>query len=276
MAPNISSNASKRRAEITELVRAAGYQSIIDLADRFAVTEQTIRRDVNQLCDSGLLRRRHGGVELPSPNTNIDFDQRMILNAGAKARIARSVAVRIPDGASIAVSIGTTPEMVVRALRSHTGLRIVTNNIAAALTASANPTFEVTIAGGRIRPEGRDVLGQQVEQFFSAYKVDFGLFGVGGVDADGSLLDFTEDEIRARETISQNCRTKVVVLDHTKFGRAAYVRGGHISDPDLVFCDGEPPEEIGAMIRDAGHELITDGNDTDALAFLPDLAEAGE
>ncbi|UUX49901.1 DeoR/GlpR family DNA-binding transcription regulator [Nisaea acidiphila] len=276
MAASISSNASRRRAEITEMVRAAGYQSIIDLAERFAVTEQTIRRDVNQLCDGGLLRRRHGGVELPSPNANIDFDQRMILNAGAKARIAAAVASRIPDGASLAVSIGTTPEMVVRALRSHTGLRIVTNNIAAALTASASPTFEVTIAGGRIRPEGRDVLGQQVEQFFSAYKVDYGLFGVGGVDPDGSLLDFTEDEIRAREVISQNCRTKVVVLDHTKFGRAAYVRGGHIADADLVFCDVQPPAEISEMIRDAGHELIIAGDDAAALALLPGMAEAGE
>lgn len=276
MAASISSNASKRRAEITEMVRAAGYQSIIDLAEHFAVTEQTIRRDVNQLCDSGLLRRRHGGVELPSPNTNIDYDQRMILNAGAKARIAAEVASRIPDGASIAVSIGTTPEMVVRALRSHNGLRVVTNNIAAALTASSNPSFEVTIAGGRIRPEGRDVLGQQVEQFFSAYKVDFGLFGVGGVDADGSLLDFTEDEIRAREVISQNCRTRVVVLDHTKFGRAAYVRGGHISDADLVFCDVAPPAQIAEMIREAGHELVIASDGGSALSLLPDMAEAGE
>ncbi|WP_420405200.1 DeoR/GlpR family DNA-binding transcription regulator [Nisaea sp.] len=276
MTARISSNASKRRAEITEMVRAAGYQSIIDLAERFAVTEQTIRRDVNQLCDSGLLRRRHGGVELPSPNANIDFDQRMILNAGAKARIAAAVAARIPDGASLAVCIGTTPEMVVRALHSHNGLRVVTNNIAAALTASSNSSFEVTIAGGRIRPEGRDVLGQQVEQFFSAYKVDFGLFGVGGVDVDGSLLDFTEDEIRAREAISQNCRTKVVVLDHTKFGRAAYVRGGHISDPDLVFCDVPPPAEIAEMIREAGHELVIASDGDAALSLLPGMAEAGE
>ena len=120
------------------------------------------------------------------------------------------------------------------------------------------------------------MLGQQVEQFFSAYKVDYGLFGVGGVDPDGSLLDFTEDEIRAREVISQNCRTKVVVLDHTKFGRAAYVRGGHISDADLVFCDVQPPAEISEMIRDAGHELVIAGDDAAALALLPGMAEAGE
>ena len=66
------------------------------------------------------------------------------------------------------------------------------------------------------------------------------------------------------------------MLDHTKFGRAAYVRGGHISDPDLVFCDGEPPEDVSAMIRDAGHELITAGDDSAALALLPEFAEAGE
>jgi DeoR family glycerol-3-phosphate regulon repressor len=96
------------------------------------------------------------------------------------------------------------------------------------------------------------------------------------VDADGSLLDFTEDEIRAREVISQNCRTKVVVLDHTKFGRAAYVRGGHISDAVMVFCDVPPPAPIAEMIRDSGHELVIASDSEAAFYRLPDMAEAGE
>ncbi len=259
-----ASTLTARQVEIAEIVRTQGFQSTAALAARFALTEQTIRRDVNELCRQGLLRRRHGGVELPAPNLNLGIEQRRVLQFAAKQRVARLAAARIPHGASIAVSIGTTPEIVLRHLQHHRGLRIVTNSIAAALTAMALPDAEVTIAGGRLRPEGWDVLGEQAERMFAAHKVDIGLFGVGGVDSDGCLLDFAEEEIRARAAIAANCRTSFLVLDHSKFGRPAHVRGGLIADPDVVFCDRAPPAAIARQLAVAGRELVIADDAEDA------------
>ena len=78
---------NQRQARILEIVREAGFASIEDLAGHFEVTQQTVRRVVNQLCDQGLLRRIHGGVSLPVQNPNLAYGSRQGLNPDAKRRI---------------------------------------------------------------------------------------------------------------------------------------------------------------------------------------------
>lgn len=246
----------ERRARIAEKVREAGFVSIETLAAHFAVTEQTIRRDVNALCDQGVLRRRHGGVELPIERENLPYDNRKVLNLAEKRAIAARVAALIPDGASLFFSIGTTPELVAQALRGHAHLRVFTNNLNVAAACCGNPTFETTIVGGRLRNRYRDVVGHEVNVFFSQYKVDFGIFGVGGIDAEGALLDFAEEEVRAREAILANSRRSILIADHTKFGRNAVVRGGAITDVD-AFCTDRPlPPDMAARLAEAGVEIL--------------------
>jgi DeoR family glycerol-3-phosphate regulon repressor len=249
---------TERQASIAERVRGRGFQTVADLAEHFGVTTQTIRRDIGELSELGLLKRRHGGVEPREPNANLSFGERRILNLDAKQRIARAVAERIPNGASLAVSIGTTPELVVRALSGHRGLRVFTNNITAALGACDIADAEVAIPGGTLRLGARDVIGRDVEDFFARFKVDIGIYGVGGVDPSGELLDFHEDEVRAREAIRHNCRQVFLVLDATKFGRPAHVRGGHITEADVVFCDATPPADIARALDAAGRETVVE------------------
>ncbi len=250
----------ERRARIAEQVRQAGFVSIDHLAGLFGRTEQTIRRDVNVLCDEGVLRRRHGGVELPAERENLPYENRRVLNLREKRSIAAKVAEAIPDGASLFFSIGTTPELVAQALGGHSHLRVFTNNLNVAVSCAANPTFEVTVAGGRLRNRYRDVVGHDVNAFFAQYQVDFGVFGVGGIGEDGGLLDFTDEEVRAREAILANSRRTILIADHSKFGRNAIVRGGAITDVDIFCTDRTPPAAIAAQLADGGVELlIADG-----------------
>jgi len=245
-----------RQRDIADLVQSDGFASVDALAERFQVTTQTIRRDLARLCEQGILRRTHGGVEPPAPVGNLHYARRQILNLPAKRAIAERVAQEVPDGASLAFSIGTTPEIVMQALARHAALRIFTNNLHVAFSASQTESFEVTIAGGRLRHGDRDTLGAETERFFSAYKVDIGIFGVAGVDADGTLLDFHEEEVAARQAILANCRKAFLVLDATKFGRAAHVRGGHITDVDAVFCDHPLPQDLDAALRADGRQVV--------------------
>ncbi|WP_305986964.1 DeoR/GlpR family DNA-binding transcription regulator [Roseibium sp. MMSF_3544] len=240
---------SKRQAEIADLVQKAGFASVEELAERFDVTTQTIRRDVNGLCELGILRRTHGGVEPPAPASNIHYSTRQILNLPEKQRIANLVASEIGNNQSLAFSIGTTPEIVMQALTGHEKLAVFTNNLNVAFTASGNPSFQVTIAGGRLRHGDRDILGSAAQAFFSNYKFDVGVFGVAGVDEDGTLLDFHEDEVAARQSILANCRKSFLVLDHSKFGRSAHVRGGRLKDVDAIFTDRPIPAEYLAALE---------------------------
>ncbi|MXN65482.1 DeoR family transcriptional regulator [Stappia sp. GBMRC 2046] len=259
-----SMDISERQAEIAELVQAQGFLSVESLAERFGVTTQTIRRDVNGLCELGILRRTHGGVEPPPAMHNIHYRTRQILNLPAKQLIAATVAEYVPNDVSLAFSIGTTPEIVMQALMNHEALRVYTNNLNVAMAASANPGFDVTIVGGRLRHGDRDILGPATQSFFDSYKFDIGIFGVAGVDEDGTLLDFHEDEVLSRQAIRENSRRSFLVLDHTKFTRPAHVRGGHIGDVSHVFCDRRPPEAILKMLKSSNTTVVICGEEGEA------------
>ncbi len=247
---------TERQAHIVEMIHQADLLRVEHLSRHFKVTTQTIRRDLNLLCARGLARRVHGGIQRVNTPGNLAYTWRQVLNNEAKLKIAKEVACHVPDGAALSFSIGTTPEIVSNALLEHQHLKIFTNNLNIAFLTCANPTFEVTVAGGRLRNGDRDVLGNGMEALFSAYKVDIGIYGVAGVDEDGTLLDFYEEEVQARQIIRANSRSAFLVLDHTKFGRAAHVRGGRIDEATKVFCDHPPPPPIRALLAQSGTELI--------------------
>ncbi|CUU17689.1 DeoR/GlpR family DNA-binding transcription regulator [Bradyrhizobium barranii] len=258
------STPTERQAHILEIVRGEGFASIEHLATRFDVTQQTIRRVVNALCDQGLLRRIHGGVSLPVQNQNLAYGSRQGLNADAKQRIARATAKLIPDGASLMIGLGTTPEYVAQALSRRGDLRVITNSLNVAAAFAHNPDVEITIAGGTLRSLDRDIVGEAAARFFSGFRADFGIFGVGGVDQDGTLLDFHVDEVKARQSIAANARTVVLVADITKFGRNATVRGGHLDDCHHLVINDRLPAAF-QPIADRYGGLIHAANDARTL-----------
>jgi len=245
-----------RQARIHELLQSSDFLAVDELAYQFEVTTQTIRRDLNGLCDLGLARRRHGGIEKQPSSGNLAYSARQAMNQAAKQAIAHSVAALVPNDASLSFGIGTTPAAVAQALLKHKRLRVFTNNLSIGLTATSNDGFEVHLAGGQVRNSDQDITGPSVEDFFACFKTDFGVFGVAGVDEDGCLLDFSVDEVRTRESIRSNCRQSLLVLDSSKFGRAAPVRGGWIYDASMVICDRRPPPAVESSLLKNGSTLI--------------------
>lgn len=239
---------SLRQTQIMSAAQKAEFLAIDALSQEHGVSSQTIRRDVNALCEQGLLRRVWGGVALPPQEGNLVYRDRRVLNVDGKKKIAQLVADHVPDGASVALSIGTTPEVVVDGLLGKRGLKILTNNLNVAMVAARQADWTVTIAGGVVRGGDCDVLGEAVDQFYGAYQVDIGIFGVGGVGPDGGMLDFHPEEVASRQAIARNARRQFLVLDQSKFERRAHVRGGHIRDVSMVFCDAPLPAPIHAEL----------------------------
>ncbi|KIH77463.1 transcriptional regulator, DeoR family [Geoalkalibacter ferrihydriticus] len=237
-----------RQQQIMELAQQQKFVATEDLVKAFDVTPQTIRRDINELCALGLLRRYHGGAGLASSVENVDYQARQVLCLEEKRRIAALVARNIPDRASIFINIGTTTEEVAKALRDHEGLRVITNNLHVAALLSANPSFEITIAGGIVRPRDGGIIGEATIDFIRQFKVDYGIIGISGIDRDGSLLDYDYREVKVAQAIIENSRRIFLVADHTKFGRSALVRVNRIDAIDALFTDAPPPREIAALL----------------------------
>ena len=249
-APKTEVNLNPRQKQIVDLVRQRGFAAVDEMAQDFDVTPQTIRRDINELCKHGLVRRFHGGVGLNSSVENVAYETRKVLMLEEKKKIAQKVASYIPDRASVFIDIGTTTEEVARALRDHEGLRVITNDLNVATILSGNKTCEVIIAGGVVRSRDRGITGEATIDFIRQFKVDFGIIGVSAIDPDGTLLDYDYHEVRVAQAIIENSRKVFLATDHTKFGRNAVVKLGHLSQISALFCDKEPPKEIIACLKD--------------------------
>ena len=246
---------NQRQQEILDLVQQKGFVSIETLAQSFNVTPQTIRRDINTLCDKQLLTRYHGGAGLSTSVENLEYTARQVMHLEEKRKIAEMAARHIPDRASIFINIGTTTEEVAKALQSHTGLRIITNNLNVATILRSNPSFEIIIAGGSVRQRDGGITGEATIDFIRQFKVDYGIVGISSIDADGALLDFDYHEVRVAQAIIENSRQVFLVADHSKFERCAMVRLGSLAQVDVLFTDQPPPPHILSLLHESNVAL---------------------
>jgi len=241
-----------RREEILQLARSEGFVSVEALADRFNVTPQTIRRDINALCEQGELRRHHGGAAPPSSTHNIDYAARQILNREAKQRIARAVAAHIADGSSLFINIGTTNEAVAEALRHHQGLQIITNNLNVAAMLAPAAGIEVIITGGVVRGRDLGIVGEATLDVIRQFRVDTAIIGASGLDLDGALLDFDYREVRVARELMAHARETVLAVDRSKIGRRAMAKIADLAALHHVFCDVPPPPELEPLVAAGG------------------------
>ncbi|EFL89451.1 DeoR/GlpR family DNA-binding transcription regulator [Ahrensia sp. R2A130] len=236
----MSSKKHKRRNMIQQIVHERGGLTVGALAEMLDVSTQTIRRDLDKLCDGDVLRRRHGRIELAEDRLNTPFDQRAGTNLVGKRAIAEHVARQIPDGSSLFLSIGSTALSVARALGRHKQLTVITNNLSAAMTLSEEVSNRIILPGGELRLPDRDMIGEEVVTFLDRFRAEFAVFGVAGIAEDGGLLEFHPAEVRVCARMRDNAAMSILAVDRTKFGRSAPAYGGNIDTVDLVVSDRIP------------------------------------
>lgn len=257
---------NNRQREILELARLGGRVLVEDLAGRFDVTPQTIRKDLAELCDRRLLSRIHGGAVVASGVSNLAYEARRFVARNEKEAIGRVAAARIPNRASLFINIGTTTEEVAKSLEKHDDLLVITNNLHVASWLYPNPRIEVIIAGGPVRRADGAVIGEAAASFIQQFKVDYAVIGASAIDESGALLDFDYREVRVARAIIENARQVLLVSDRMKFERAAPVRIGHLRDVDLFVTDRLPGAAIAEICRNHQVEVIEvapDGDESD-------------
>ena len=250
---------SRRQKDILNAVRASGRVAVDDLSNAFEVTPQTIRRDLNTLCDEGHLTRVHGGAILQSGVANTAYEARKSLAADEKEAIGKLCASLIPDDASLFINIGTTTEAVARALKQHRDLLVITNNLNVANIMADNPNCGVMVTGGMLRRSDGGLVGESTLDAVQQFKVDYAIIGVSAIDEDGSLLDFDYREVRVSQAIIKNARNVFLVADSSKLSRTAPARIGQMSEIDAYFTDNPLPDPLAQICQHQGVEVYTLG-----------------
>ncbi|WP_238364152.1 DeoR/GlpR family DNA-binding transcription regulator [Mesobacterium pallidum] len=241
---------SFRKSQIVAEARHSGQVTVDGLVARFGVTPQTIRRDLAELAEDGLLERVHGGAIPASGTANIAHGERARLNAAGKQAIARAVARDLPGGASVFLNIGTTTEAVAEALTGHADLLAVTNNMNVAARLAA--TAKVIVTGGTLRPSDGALVGTLAEASVRQFKFDYAVIGCSALDDAGDILDFDIEEVAVSQSIIARSRRVFLVADHSKLGRPAPARIGSLADVDALYTDAELPEGLAARCTEWG------------------------
>jgi DeoR family glycerol-3-phosphate regulon repressor len=245
-----------RQIDILDIARKDGRVEVESLAAQFDVTPQTIRKDLNELCEMEKLQRVHGGAIFPSNTVNLAYQSRRDMASEGKLRIAAAAAEIVPNNSSVILNIGTTTEQVAHALRHHQQLMAITNNLNVALILAEAEDVEVVIAGGMVRKSDRGIVGEAAVDLIRQFKVDFAIIGTSAIDEEGALLDFDYREVRVAQAILEQARRKILVADHMKFQRRAPVQIGRLSEIDHFITDAPPGKKIERLCRESNVELI--------------------
>lgn len=237
-------DAEARQHEILQKLRQQERVGVDELTLDFGVSSQTVRADLRDLHDRGLLKRTHGGAVRVETVSNREYGARRQLHRGQKAAMGALAASLIPDDSSVTLNIGTSTEQVARALSGHRGLTVLSNNINIINLLIGTPSKELVLVGGAVRQSDGAIVGEDAVEFISRYKVDFAVIGASAMDADGAILDFDAREVSVARAILRNARSRILVCDGSKFDIAAPVRICDLAELDYVVTDRAPPAEF--------------------------------
>jgi DeoR family glycerol-3-phosphate regulon repressor len=247
---------SERQNQILVLARENGRVDVEKLSSTFKVSAQTIRKDLNELCDKQLLQRIHGGAIVGSGIENVSYEARRLLAPASKKAIGQAAAGLIPDNSSLLINIGTTTEQVAHSLSNHRGLLVITNNINAVEIMKNFLGIELIIAGGQVRRSDGGIVGGAAVDFINQFKVDYAVIGVSAIDEDGSLLDYDYREVRVAQAIIKNARKVILVADTMTLERSAPIRIGHISQIHTIVIDNILPKKLQDICLEKGVEVV--------------------
>lgn len=247
----------RRRDRI--VAELAGHDAVRsdELARRFGVSLETIRRDLLLLEEQGLARRIFGGATRTSGRTvEPPYEQRRIANLPQKQAMARLAVSLIGEGDTVIFDVGTSVAEVARALPADFRCRVLTNSILVATELAGRATIEVLLSGGRARAGDLALSGREAIRFFAGYYADRVFLGSGGVDESAGLTDYHLDEIAVRELMIQRAEERFVLADSSKIGRIAVGSVCPLDALTAVVTDEGADSAAVRGLRSAGAEVL--------------------
>ena len=263
--------AEERQQLIVGLITASGRASVTDLAERFSITTETVRRDLAALEAAGSVRRVHGGAVSPDRfSTNeesilVRTDQRQ----PEKTRIAEAALALIPqDGTgSILIDAGSTTESLAELLAARTAaatsisgpaaeLVVITHSLPIAARLSAEPGIALHLLGGKVRGLTQAAVGQSTVEAARRIRPDIAFIGTNGIHAAFGLSTPDPEEAAVKAAFVQSARRIVVLADASKLDAETLVQFASLKDLDTLITDTKPSLDLADALADAGVEVV--------------------
>jgi DeoR/GlpR family transcriptional regulator of sugar metabolism len=247
---------AERRESILQLLRDDGRIVAADLPARLGVSLDTVRRDLDELAETGLLRRVRGGALPPSP-VSPRFVERVDTEVPAKRVIAEAAIDRlIAPGQVLVLGGGTTVRELAARLPDDLAATVLTTAPDVAVALLDHPRLEVQLLGGPVHSETRTVIGLEAIAALSHVRPDLCLLGACSVDPDAGVTILHRDEALVESAMVRASARTAVLADHTKLGTTGQWVVGPVDDLDVLVTDREADAGSVAQIEQHGVEVV--------------------
>ncbi len=246
---------SERQLALIQTLRTTERVSVGELAEQTGCSEMTIRRDLDQLAEQGVLRRVRGGaVSLLLRGEAMPFAIREQEAAAVKDRIAAAVAALLADGEAVILDGGTTTLTIARRLAGRR-LTVVPLDLHAANALSGGPPLRLLVPGGEATPGSLSFTGPLTAGALGSLRVDTAVIGVCGLSAEHGLTAHDLPEVAVKQAAMAAARRTIAVCDAAKFGRTGLGHVCPVTALDLVVTDTSAPPAAVAALRHTGVEV---------------------
>ena len=247
----------QRRDEIVSILHTKGKIKVSEIAEKYNISEVSVRKDLEYLEMHGHLSRVHGGaVALNKLYVNMDLSERFKTNSVAKKRLAKLAASLIEDNDTIMMNAGTTLAYVLHAIQGKKNITIVTNSMQNAMEAALFSSFNVILLGGEFDSKYQFTYGEDALSQLENYHATKCILSVDGISVDAGLsLYYSNEASLARKMIE--CSDKLIVTaDGTKLGRNAFAKITDLKPADVLVTNFSENREEAEKITQAGVTVL--------------------
>lgn len=252
---------AERQRLILEILESNRNVTVSDLCNQFDVSEMTIRRDLSELEQQGLLRRVYGGaIRDLGRSYEPPYQLRSIKNIEAKQAIGKKAAEMVFDGESIALDTGTTTLEIARHLSGVHNLTIITTSLNIANLVVNNFVLHndvrLILTGGIVRSGELSMIGHIPVNTLQDFHVDKAFIGIGALDLEDGLTEFSMEDALVKRALLKNARERIIVVDGSKFGVVAFTSVCPLSNVHTIITDRYAPVDTVAELKQMGIQLV--------------------
>ena len=252
--------AQVRQQAIADLVNKQGNITVNTLCERFAVSPATIRNDLRDLEERGIVKRTHGGaIGCNKTSYELNTNQKEVQNIQEKRLIAKAAMEFVQEGDAIALDSGTTTFEMVQLMTGMKDLTVVTNDLQIAAWLERNTEVTVILTGGTVRRHFRCTTGQTAVDMLSMLHVDKAFVAANGVSIRNGLTTPSIDMASIKKQMIDSSDKVILIADSTKIERTAFVSYAPISRVDVLITDDNADNGFIEALRGTGVNVICVG-----------------
>ena len=247
---------SSRIQEMERYIIQHGAATMDELRETFGVSMNTVRRDVAELLERGMVTKVYGGVRArPTEQTLTPYEERRRGSEGAKAAIGRAAAALVHDGDIIFIDSGTTTLQMIDHLAEKRELTIITNNIEAIVRALPHENITIIALPGQVRRKTHSLTGDDAVRYLRRFNVRTAFIAATGVSSHG-VTNSSPMEYEIKKCAVESAEKAVLLIAEAKFGVTGLMTFAQLGDFDALVTDEMPTPEVRRALADSGVELI--------------------